>query len=71
MVERRGRSREALRADWRHEHDENGSDTHDELAFQTQLKDYARELHDEHRVLADAWNPDNAPDFNAAGATSQ
>lgn len=52
---------------WRHELDENGSDPRDELAFQTQLKDYARELHEEHRGLADTWNPDNAPDFDRAG----
>jgi hypothetical protein len=49
-------------ATWRTEIDDTGADPREELAFQTQLNDYAHTLHQEGGGVTKAWKPGAPPD---------
>jgi hypothetical protein len=49
-------------ATWRSELDDSGTDPRDELAFQTQLNDYAHTLQRERGGVTKTWTPGAPPD---------
>lgn len=49
-------------AAWRAELDDSGQDPRDELAFQTQLADYAQQLRGQGGGVTKAWKPGGLPD---------
>lgn len=53
-------------AAWRSELDDAGQDPREELAFKTQLHDYAHTLHKEGGGVTKAWTPGTPPDDWAA-----